>query len=165
MKKYETTFITDLMQKSDDSQTAVSKVESFIKNHGGNILNKEDWGKKRLAYEINRKQYGTYHHFLFEGPETLPGLLEREYRLDESIIRYLTVAADPRNYPDSKGNEEAEVATRPAPAPSAVPEPAEEEKEKTVSATAVAEDTDTSEEESALDSDAESEAESDKEVS
>lgn len=104
----------DSLQKSDDMQATVTKIENFIKNHGGNILNREEWGKKRLAYEINRKQYGNYIHFLFEAPSDLPGLLEREYRLEEAILRYLTVKADPRNYPEEKAEE-----TRPAAPPAA----------------------------------------------
>jgi small subunit ribosomal protein S6 len=94
--QYETTIVIDSLQKSDDMQNMIAKIENFIKNNGGTITEIEEWGKKRLAYEINRKQYGTYYHILFEGPSTLPGLLETEYRLQESILRYLTVKSDPR---------------------------------------------------------------------
>ena len=90
---YETTVVIDSLQKAEDIQNTVAKVESFIQNNGGTIKNKEEWGKKRLSYEINRKQYGTYFHLVFEGPSTFPGLLEREFRLEESILRYLTVVA------------------------------------------------------------------------
>jgi small subunit ribosomal protein S6 len=55
----------------------------------------EDWGKRRLAYEIKRKQYGFYLNVRFSGPEALPLLLEREYRLNESVLRHLTVKIDP----------------------------------------------------------------------
>jgi small subunit ribosomal protein S6 len=72
------------------------KIQNFITNNGGEIKKIEEWGKKRLAYEINRKQYGTYFHILFDGPSSLPGLLEREYRLEDSILRYLTIKTDPK---------------------------------------------------------------------
>ena len=94
--QYETTIVIDSLQKSEDMQNMVAKIENFIKNNGGTITEIEEWGKKRLAYEINRKQYGTYYHILFEGPSTIPALLEAEYRLQESILRYLTVKSDPR---------------------------------------------------------------------
>ncbi len=110
MQRYETTIVIDSLQKADDMQVIVTKVESFITNHGGTIINKDEWGKKRLAYEINRKQYGNYYHLLFEGPGTIPLLLEREYRLEESILRYLTVKAEPRNYPEKPEGEEAAAA-------------------------------------------------------
>ncbi len=91
MQKYETTIVVDSLVKAEDLQATVTKVETFITNNGGSISSIEEWGKKRLAYEINRKQYGSYYHIQFEGPGSLPQLLEREYRLEESVLRYLTV--------------------------------------------------------------------------
>lgn len=96
MSKYETTFVIDSLQKSDDMQNILSKVQNFIKNNGGEIGEVEDWGKRRLAYEINRKQYGNYFQIHFEGPSNLPGLLEREYRLEESVLRFLTIKTHPK---------------------------------------------------------------------
>ncbi len=96
MSKYETTFVIDSLQKSENKENILTKVENFIKNNGGEIGEVEDWGKKRLAYEINRKQYGNYYQIHFEGPGNLPGLLEREYRLEEGILRFLTITSDPR---------------------------------------------------------------------
>ncbi|MFQ5863980.1 MAG: 30S ribosomal protein S6 [bacterium] len=96
MRLYETTMVIDSFLKSEDMQNLVNKIRNFIKNNGGEIRKVEEWGKRRLAYEINRKQYGNYFHILFEGPNSLPQLLEREYRLEESILRYLTVLTDPK---------------------------------------------------------------------
>lgn len=96
MSKYETTFVIDSLQKSENKENILTKVENFIKNNGGKIGEVEDWGKKRLAYEINRKQYGNYYQIHFEGPGNLPGLLEQEYRLEEGILRFLTITSDPR---------------------------------------------------------------------
>jgi len=96
LSKYETTFVIDSLQKSENKENILTKVENFIKNNGGEIGEVEDWGKKRLAYEINRKQYGNYYQIHFEGPGNLPGLLEQEYRLEEGILRFLTITSDPR---------------------------------------------------------------------
>ena len=96
MSKYETTFVIDSLQKSENKENILTKVQNFIKNNGGEIGEVEDWGKKRLAYEINRKQYGNYYQIHFEGPGHLPGLLEREYRLEEGILRFLTITSDPK---------------------------------------------------------------------
>lgn len=96
MSKYETTFAIDSLQKSENMQNILKKVQNFIKNNGGEIGEVEDWGKKRLAYEINRKQYGNYYQIHFEGPSSLPGLLEREYRLEEGVLRFLTTISDPK---------------------------------------------------------------------
>ena len=95
-RQYETTIVIDSFLKGDEIKDFVTKLQNFIKNNGGRVDSLEEWGKKRLAYEINRKQYANYIYILFTGPSTLPELLEREYRLEESVIRYLTVIADPR---------------------------------------------------------------------
>lgn len=91
MQTYETTIVIDSFLKSADSEKLIKKIQNCITNNGGEIRMIEEWGKKRLAYEINRKKYGNYFHILFDGPNSLPHLLEREYRLEESILRYLTV--------------------------------------------------------------------------
>lgn len=95
MKLYETTVIIDSGLKPDEVRNQNDKIVNFISNHGGNIVKVEDWGKRRLAYEIKRKQYGFYLNVRFSGPEALPVLLEREYRLNESVLRYLTIKVDP----------------------------------------------------------------------
>lgn len=94
MKKYETTFIMDSLIKNEEIEGIITKIEKFISNNGGQIEAVERWGKKRLAYEIKKRQYGYYVHIIFDAPNKLNRLLEREYQLDENIIRYLTVLVD-----------------------------------------------------------------------
>lgn len=127
MKHYETTIVIDSLQKPEDIQQTITKLQTFIKNNGGEIANVEEWGKKRLAYEINRRQYGTYFQIHFTGPGTLPKLLEREYLLDESILRYLTLALEPKVFQAklaAKAEKEAPKAEPKAkePAPEPTPE-------------------------------------------
>ena len=62
-----------------------------IKNNGGKIISIDRWGKKRLAFEIKRRQYGYYVEIVFEAPPNLIRILEREYRLEENILRYLSI--------------------------------------------------------------------------
>jgi small subunit ribosomal protein S6 len=95
LKLYETTVVIDSTLKADEVRSQNDKIVNFISNHGGNIIKVDDWGKRRLAYEIKKKQYGFYLQVRFSGPEALPLLLEREYRLNESVLRYLTVKVDP----------------------------------------------------------------------
>lgn len=121
MQKYETTLVIDSLQKSEEMQKVVTKIQSFIKNNGGEIHHTDEWGKKRLAYEINRKQYGNYYQIFFESPSTLPALLEREYRLEDSILRYLTLISE---YDDAEIVEESSEtkASEAAPAAPKTPE-------------------------------------------
>jgi small subunit ribosomal protein S6 len=94
LKIYETTVVIDSTLKTDDLRNRRDKIVNFISNHGGNILKVEEWGKRRLAYEIHKKQYGYYIHIRFSAPQAVVGLLEREYRLDEAVLRFLTVTID-----------------------------------------------------------------------
>ncbi|RMD99854.1 MAG: 30S ribosomal protein S6 [Calditrichaeota bacterium] len=88
---YETTIVIDPQLKSVEIEEVIKKVTDFITNHGGEIVKVEEWGKRRLAYEINKKQYGYYVHIRFNASGQLVHLLEREYRLSEAILRYLTI--------------------------------------------------------------------------
>ena len=96
MKIYETTVVIDSTLKADDMRNLRDKIANFISNHGGHIVKIDEWGKRRLAYEIKKKQYGYYMHIRFSAPDAVPGLLEREYRLNESVLRYLTITVDRR---------------------------------------------------------------------
>lgn len=91
MRKYETIFVVDSLLKSDEIDSIISKYERFISANGGKIEDIEHWGKKRLAYEIKKRQYGYYVLIRFDGPPTMIRTLEREYRLNESLLRYKTL--------------------------------------------------------------------------
>jgi small subunit ribosomal protein S6 len=109
--------VIDSFVKSEDMQNLLNKIQNFIKNNGGEIRKVEEWGKKRLAYEINRKQYGNYFHIVFEGPSSLPQLLEREYRMEESILRYLTVLTDAKTLEVKEEKSAADIPEEISPEP------------------------------------------------
>ena len=94
MTLYETTVVLDSMLKPDDMKNLADRITNFISNNGGEIVRIDDWGKRRLAYEIKKKQYGFYLYIRFSGPHAFLYLLEKEYRLNESILSYLTVKLD-----------------------------------------------------------------------
>lgn len=96
MALYETTIVVDSMLKPDDVKGLRDRIINFISNNGGEIVKADDWGKRRLAYEIKKKQYGFYLHLRFTAPAGILALLEKEYRLNESILRYLTIKVDKR---------------------------------------------------------------------
>lgn len=109
MTLYETTLVIDPQLKPLEIEEVIKKVTSFIANHGGEIVKVDEWGKRRLAYEINKKQYGYYVHIRFRGPGQLIKLLEREYRLMEPMLRYLTIKVDRLAL---RAEEKAEAAAR-----------------------------------------------------
>ena len=92
MQKYETIFVIDSLLKAEEIEAIITKYERFISANGGKIDAIEKWGKKRLAYEIKKRQYGYYVLIRFDGPGVMINQLEREYRLNESILRFMTLA-------------------------------------------------------------------------
>jgi len=91
LQEYETTYVIDSLLKSEEIEGIINKYERFISANGGEIRRSERWGKKRLAYEIKKRQYGYYVYIRYAGPSDIVKPLEREFRLNESILRYLTV--------------------------------------------------------------------------
>lgn len=92
IRRYETVFIVDSTLNDDKKiDETVDKIIDFLKSQEINIINIDKWGKKRLAYLINKKQYGFYTSIEFEAEGTVIAELERIYRLDEMILRYMTI--------------------------------------------------------------------------
>ena len=91
MTKYETTFILDPGLDENRVKEEVERVTQWIKDLGGEVIEVQSWGKRRLAYEINRKRDGIYTLLLYQGPSATVKELERRLRLNESVMRALTV--------------------------------------------------------------------------
>jgi small subunit ribosomal protein S6 len=88
-KLYEATFIVNAALEDQDIDAVVSKVASYIENNGGTIKELQKWGRKRLAYPINKKYNGYYVHIIMEAsPNVLP-IFERFFVLDDTILRHL----------------------------------------------------------------------------
>jgi small subunit ribosomal protein S6 len=91
VNKYETTFILEPGLDETQVNEEAEKVTQWIKDLGGEVLEVQRWGKRRLAYEINRRRDGNYTLVLYQGPGAIVKELERRLRLDESVLRTLTV--------------------------------------------------------------------------
>ena len=92
MKNYETVFILNPVLSDVQVKETVSKFEDFLTSKGAKMVSKEDWGLKKLAYEIQHKKSGFYHLFEYQAPAELIISLETEFRRDERIMRFLTVS-------------------------------------------------------------------------
>jgi small subunit ribosomal protein S6 len=73
---------------------AVAKYRDVITAEGGEIVNEEDWGLRKLAYPIQKKTTGFYHLFEFKADSQFIAKLETQYRRDERILRFLTFVMD-----------------------------------------------------------------------
>jgi small subunit ribosomal protein S6 len=94
MKHYETVFILNPVLSEQQIKETVSKFEDFLTSKGAQMVSKEDWGLKKLAYEIQNKKSGFYHLFEFKAPAELLISFETEFRRDERVMRFLTVSLD-----------------------------------------------------------------------
>ena len=94
MNHYETVFILNPVLSDTQIEETVKKFEDFLKKHGANMVSKENWGLKKLAYPIQNKKSGFYHLFEFQVPGEAIGPYEQEFRRDERVMRFLTVKLD-----------------------------------------------------------------------
>jgi small subunit ribosomal protein S18 len=112
--KYETTFILDPGLDETRVNEEVEKVTQWIKGLGGEVLEVQRWGKRRLAYEINRRRDGIYTLMLYQGPGPIVKELERRFRLNESVLRNLTVLHVPPELTQPQVDAEAVAAAEEA---------------------------------------------------
>jgi len=132
---YELTYIVNSVLSDDHIKDIVARVNKFIEDHGGDVLETDEWGTRRLAYPISKRRNGYYVNVYFQGGGELIPRLERALEIEDDVIRYLTLRFDSkmqRHY-ETRSHE----ATRPhgqaiVPESPASPEPeeaAEEEEE------------------------------------
>jgi small subunit ribosomal protein S6 len=91
---YETTFIVNAALEDQDIDAVVSKVTAYITNHGGEITSIERWGRKRLAYPINKKFNGYYVYCEFEIIPDNMAIIDRFLVLEDTILRHLILNLD-----------------------------------------------------------------------
>jgi small subunit ribosomal protein S6 len=89
--KYETTFILEPGLDENRVNEEIERVSQWIKDLGGEVLEVQRWGKRRLAYEINKKRDGIYTMILHQSPGPVVKEIERRMSLNESYMRMLSV--------------------------------------------------------------------------
>lgn len=114
MTKYETTFILDPGVDEARVNEEIERVSQWIRELGGEVLDVQRWGKRRLAYEINRKRDGVYTLVLHQGAGAQVKEIERRLRLNESVLRVLTVMHIPPELTQPKVDAEALAAAEEA---------------------------------------------------
>lgn len=91
---YESAVIINAALDDEQIQSQVSRIKDAITSNNGVINEIEDWGRKRLAYPINKSKIGYYIFYRYEAQNTTAAKLERMFNLDEQILRYLTLKLD-----------------------------------------------------------------------
>ena len=91
MIKYELAVVVSAKIEDEERAAVVDKCKALIERFGGTITNVDDWGKKRLAYEIQKMKEGFYYFIQFEAESSAPAEIESRIRIMDNVLRYLVV--------------------------------------------------------------------------
>ena len=91
MNKYELAVVVSATIEDDARAAVVEKVKDLITRFGGNVTDVDEWGKKRLAYEIQKMKEGYYYFVHFDAEATVPAEIEQRMRIMDNVLRYLCV--------------------------------------------------------------------------
>lgn len=91
MSKYELALVVSAKIEDEAREAVVEKAKNYVTRYGGTITEVEEWGKKRLAYEIQKMREGFYYFIQFEAEPTCPAEVERHVRIMDNVLRYLVV--------------------------------------------------------------------------
>ena len=94
MNKYELALVVSAKVEDEVRNATVEKTKEYITSLGGTITNVDEWGKKKLAYEIQKMHEAYYYFIQFESDSVCPNEVEAHIRIMEPVIRYLCVKAE-----------------------------------------------------------------------
>lgn len=94
MRDYELVLVVDSELSADKQKQLLTKIEKIIADLKGKVSQKQDWGKKALAYPIKKRNQGIYFLWFVQLPTEAPGKLEAKFRLEESLLRFLLVRSE-----------------------------------------------------------------------
>ncbi len=139
MRKYETVFISDPDLQDQARLDLYDKVKNIIAKESGILLNFDEWGNKKMAYEIKKKLRGNYVCATYGGTGDLVKELERNFRLTDDILKFMTILLSDDVTLESLEKEVAEAEEAAKAAEAAVEERAKEAAEKAAAAAKAAE--------------------------
>ncbi len=113
MRRYETIAIIDPDISEDDRSSLLTRIKEIIPQQEGVVIQEDLWGARKLAYPIKKKPRGYYARYDYCGMGNAVEELERFFRIDDRVLKYLTVLLDPEADPEKIKAEiaEAEAAT------------------------------------------------------
>jgi small subunit ribosomal protein S6 len=109
VKRYEVIFVSRADIPSEETTGVIEKYTSIINTLGGTIVKVDKWGKRRLAYHIRKKREGIYTLIDFGGETKIIKELERNFKIDDAILRYLSVKLGDSVDPDALKREMEEI--------------------------------------------------------
>ena len=94
MNKYELAVVVSAKLEDDARTATVEKVKEYITRFGGTITNVDEWGKKKLAYDIQKMSEGFYYFIQFDAASDVPAHIEQDVRIMDNVLRFLCVRKD-----------------------------------------------------------------------
>lgn len=94
MNKYELALVVNAKIEDDVRTATVEKAKEYIARFGGTVTEVEEWGKKKLAYEIQKMSDGFYYFIQFESAAEVPAQVEQNVRIMDNVLRFLCVRKD-----------------------------------------------------------------------
>ncbi len=91
MHIYESIFIVNPNLPDEERTTVIKKMQDVVAKQGGEMLKFEDWGTRKLAYEIKKQKRGHYAFFQYKGAPAVVSELERTFKLTDAVIKFITV--------------------------------------------------------------------------
>jgi small subunit ribosomal protein S6 len=119
MRRYETVWVVDGDLPDEEVQATIDKFTRIISTQGGTLVDLDEWGRRKLAYKIKGATRGYYILADFAGSPAAVKELERNYRIDDRVIRYNTVKKADKVDLEALQAEMAAKAEKAAPAPEA----------------------------------------------
>lgn len=94
MNNYELALVLNAKIEDDERTATLEKVKDLVTRFGGTIKDVDEWGKKKLAYEIQKMSEGFYYFIHFDAEATTPAEIESRIRIMDNVLRYLCVKQD-----------------------------------------------------------------------
>ncbi|MGN1198334.1 MAG: 30S ribosomal protein S6 [Acetatifactor sp.] len=94
MNKYELAVVVSANIEDEERAAVVDKCKALVERFGGTITGVDDWGKKKLAYEIQKMKEAFYYFIQFDAESTAPAEIESRMRIMDNVLRYLVVRQD-----------------------------------------------------------------------
>ena len=94
MNKYELAVVVSAKIGDDERAAVVDKCKALVERFGGNITEVDEWGKKKLAYEVQKMSEAYYYFIQFDAEPTVPAEVEQDVRIMDNVLRFLVVRKD-----------------------------------------------------------------------
>ena len=94
MNKYELALVVSAKIEDDARAAVVAKAQEYITRAGGVVSEVEEWGKKKLAYDVQKQSEGFYYFIQFEAESNVPAIVEQDVRIMDNVLRFLCVRKD-----------------------------------------------------------------------